>query len=56
MTEQPIDVGVVGVGHLGRHHARLYAASPEARLVGVVDRDRERARAIAEEFGCRAFT
>jgi predicted dehydrogenase len=51
----PIRVGVVGVGHLGRHHARLYAASPEAELVGVVDHDAERARAIAEEYGCRAL-
>ncbi len=52
---EPIPVGVVGVGHLGRHHARLYAALPGARLVGVVDRDRERARSIAAEHGCEAL-
>ena len=51
----PIDVGVVGVGHLGRHHARLYAQTPGARLVGVVDLDRQRAEAIASEHGCRVF-
>ncbi len=56
MTGPPVEVGVVGVGHLGRHHARLYAQTPGARLVGVVDRDAERARAVAEEYGCRAFT
>jgi len=50
-----IDVGVVGVGHLGQHHARLYAQTPGARLVGVVDRDRPRADAIASEYGCRVF-
>ena len=50
-----IDVGVVGVGHLGRHHARLYASMPGTRLVGVVDRDADRAAAIAQEFGCQAF-
>lgn len=48
-------VGVVGVGHLGRHHARLYAELPEARLVGVADRDRDRAEAIAREYGCESF-
>jgi predicted dehydrogenase len=53
--EHAIEVGVVGVGHLGRHHARLYAAHPGARLVGVVDRDPERARAIALEYGCEAY-
>ena len=51
----PIDVGVVGVGHLGKHHARLYAQTEGARLVGVVDRDRQRAEAIASEYGCRVF-
>jgi len=45
-------VGVVGVGHLGRHHARLYASMPEVELVAVVDRDGDRARSIATEYGC----
>jgi predicted dehydrogenase len=56
MPDEPIAVGVVGVGHLGRHHARLYASLDEARLVGVCDRDPERARAIAAEYGCEAWT
>jgi len=51
----PLDVGVVGVGHLGRHHARLYAQDKDVRLIGIVDRDRERAAAIASEYGCRVF-
>jgi predicted dehydrogenase len=55
MAEEVIAVGVVGVGHLGRHHARLYAASPDARLVGVVDRESARAREIADEFDCEVF-
>jgi predicted dehydrogenase len=54
MSAAPIPVGVVGVGHLGRHHARLYAANPDVRLVAVADRDRERATAVAREFGCEA--
>ena len=52
---EPVPVGVVGVGHLGRHHARLYATLPGARLVAVADRDRERARAVAAEYGAEAF-
>jgi predicted dehydrogenase len=50
-----IPVGVVGVGHLGRHHARLYASMPGVRLVGVVDTDAARAREIAAEYGCEAL-
>jgi predicted dehydrogenase len=55
VSAQPIPVGVVGVGHLGRHHARLYASLPGARLVAVADQDLERARTIAAEHGCEAF-
>jgi predicted dehydrogenase len=55
VTETTIDVGVAGVGNLGRHHARLLAGLPGARLVAVADRDRDRARAIAEEYGCAAL-
>ena len=40
-------VGVIGVGALGQHHARVYAELPEATLVGVHDRDPERAREVA---------
>jgi len=55
MSGRKIRAGVVGVGHLGRHHARLYATLPGVELVGVVDRDRERAERIAAEFGCAVF-
>lgn len=47
--------GVIGVGHLGQHHARLYAALPDAMLVGVTDQSAERARMIAERHGARVF-
>jgi predicted dehydrogenase len=47
--------GVVGVGHVGQHHARLYAASPDATLIGVTDQDLGRARLIAERHGAQSF-
>ncbi|MFL5521226.1 MAG: Gfo/Idh/MocA family protein [Gemmatimonadales bacterium] len=50
-----LPIGVIGVGALGRHHARHLAALPEAELVGIFDVDRPRARAIAAEHGTRAF-
>lgn len=52
---QNVKVGVIGVGVLGRHHARLYTQCPSADLIGVYDCDRARAAQIAEEFGTRAF-
>ncbi len=50
MTD-PIRLAVVGVGHLGRHHARIAAALPGARCVGVHDHRPGRAQEVASEFG-----
>ncbi|MBN2338959.1 MAG: Gfo/Idh/MocA family oxidoreductase [Acidobacteria bacterium] len=50
-----IRVGVVGVGALGQHHARVYAALPEAELVGVVDPHPGRAEAVARPLGTAVF-
>jgi predicted dehydrogenase len=49
-------VGVVGVGHLGRHHARLLAGASGAKLVAVADVSGERAAAAAEAAGAEALT
>lgn len=54
--ESTIDVAVVGVGRMGRHHVRIYSQLPEARLVAVVDADAERAETLADEYGCAAYT
>ena len=44
-----IRVGVIGVGHLGYHHARIYASMEGVALVGVADADADkRARAEAD--------
>lgn len=51
-----VDVGVVGLGMWGRNHVLAYADDPKCRLVGVCDRDSDRARAIGEEFGVRWTT
>jgi predicted dehydrogenase len=50
-----VRVGVVGVGALGQHHARVYAGLAGVKLAGVYDVDSARARAVAERYGCRAF-
>ena len=48
-------VAVIGVGHLGQHHARVYEEIPDVELVGVVDADPARAQEIADRHGTRAF-
>ena len=51
----PLRAGVIGVGHLGQHHTRLYASLPGSRLIGVFDQSPERARMIAERHHVAAF-
>ena len=46
---------VIGVGHLGQHHARVLAGMPDVELVGVVDSRPDQARAIAEKFHSRPY-
>jgi len=50
-----LKIGVVGVGHLGQHHARILAGMPEVELVGVVDANGEQAKSIAAQLGTRVF-
>ncbi len=55
MTEK-LKVGVVGVGYLGKFHAKIYAGLDNVELVGVADANIDAARAIAEQYGCTAYS
>lgn len=50
-----VRVGVVGVGALGQHHARVYADLPGATLAGIYDADSSRAAEVAARHGVPAF-
>ncbi len=54
--EDKLNVGVVGVGYLGKFHAEKYAALKDVNLVGIVDQDFDKATAIAAKLGTVAFT
>jgi predicted dehydrogenase len=56
MSTENVRVAVIGVGHLGRHHARIFSALDGARLAAVVDTIPERARDAAAPAGARALT
>jgi len=51
-----LKVAVIGVGHLGRVHASLYASMPEVELIGVVDTDPAQAERVARELNVPAYT
>lgn len=48
-------VGVIGVGHLGNLHAKMYDMIPTADFIGIYDTDPERAHEVADRFGVKAF-
>lgn len=50
-----INVAVIGVGHLGQHHARIYSQLHDIKLVGVVDSDINRANQIAQQYHTKAY-
>jgi predicted dehydrogenase len=49
-------VAVVGVGHLGKEHARILTSMPEVELVGVVDPNLAQAEAVARRCGTQAYS
>lgn len=54
-SPSPLRVAVVGAGHLGQHHARLYADLPGCQLIAVVDTDLGRAEEVASRHGGEAM-
>ena len=51
----PVRVGVIGVGVLGQHHARLYRECPDSELVGIHDSNPVSAQTAAAEFETTSF-
>lgn len=49
-------IGVIGVGHLGQHHARVYKELPGVELVGIFDPNADTAKKISEKNRCKSFS
>src|SRR5215467_7599949 len=49
----PLRIAVIGVGYLGRHHARILSSMPGVELVAVVDKHLGRATEVASEHRTR---
>ncbi len=50
-----VRVAVVGVGHLGKEHARILGGLPEVELVGVMDVNFEQAQIVARRHHTQAY-
>src|SRR5262245_54769551 len=51
-----VRMAVVGVGHLGKEHARILASLPDVELVGVADVNFDQAQTVARRFNTQAFS
>ncbi len=52
---EKVKVGVVGTGHLGNLHTKMFSQISSVELVGVYDADAAIAERVAEEHGTKAF-
>jgi predicted dehydrogenase len=53
---RPVRVAVIGAGHMGERHARIYAGLPDVELVAVCDVREGAARELGARVGARAWT
>jgi len=52
---EKINLGIIGVGHMGQYHVNVARQLSEARLIGIYDADPERGKVIAEKYETRFF-
>jgi len=50
-----IKVGVIGVGSMGQHHARIYSSMNEVKLIGITDVEEKRAEELALRYRTKAY-
>jgi predicted dehydrogenase len=51
-----LKMGVIGIGHLGVHHARIVSSLPEVELVGICDINESQVKKIARQYKTSAYT
>jgi len=54
-TSSPVKVGVIGIGNMGWHHARVLSLLKDANLVGVADPNEKRGKLAIDQFQCEWF-
>ena len=50
-----LKIGIIGVGHLGKLHAKMFSGIKNCELIGIFDVNPENAKAAGDEFGLKVF-
>ena len=51
-----LKVGVIGTGHLGKLHTKMFKSIENCELIGIYDSNLDQAKAVSEEFGVPSVT
>ncbi|MBE0551909.1 MAG: Gfo/Idh/MocA family oxidoreductase [Ignavibacterium sp.] len=52
---EKLPIGVIGVGHLGKLHSKMFSEINNCDFVGVFDSNQEQAESVANEFKVKSF-
>jgi len=55
-VRKELRAGVIGIGRMGRNHARIYSELPDTELIGVADIDEKLVASVARSYECKAYT
>jgi predicted dehydrogenase len=55
MQPEPIRIGVIGVGNMGQHHARVLSLLKDVKLIGIADINVEKGLEVASKYRIRFF-
>jgi len=50
-----LKIGIIGVGAMGKNHARICSELEDVELVGIADNNKTNAKKISEKFNIKAF-
>jgi predicted dehydrogenase len=53
---EKLKIAVIGTGHLGKEHARIYSEIPEVNLVGIVDIDKNTGETVAQRCNTKYYS
>ncbi len=56
MDSGKLKIAVIGVGHLGKEHARIYSDMPDVSLVGIVDINKESGEEVAQRYNTKYYS
>jgi predicted dehydrogenase len=54
-SDEPLRIGVIGIGNMGQHHTRVLSLLKDVELIGVADLDVDRGLDIASKYQVRFF-